>query len=318
MMIRKGLSILLVAAVLLSISLPVFSDEVTVISIGSKKENDFKLPINLTGGYPLSVKYDKNLNVYEDPSIRVTRDTVRSSEWQCTYYPCFITIKDPSQLRTLPADETFGSRMIALASQMAKRVNAVLALNGDYCTAMDTTKATSYILRQGVVYRDSVQDGLDLLLVDEDGDFHIFQADPALASMDKTTVDGKKVINAFQFGPGLVIDGQPVDDAYIVNKEHSPAFANPGDSEQRMCIGQIDELHYIVVACAFHGITLPRLRDLVMSIAPVKNLYVLDGGNSTQLVFLGTKFNNLQEGGQNIRGVTDIIYFASSWNPDAK
>ena len=195
MMLRKGLSLLLAAVLVLAVSVTAVSEGASV-TVGSKKRADgFALPIDLSGGYPLSVKYDADLKVYEDPSITVTRDTIRSSEWQCTYYPCFITIKDASQLRTLPADETFGSRLIAQASQMAKRVNAVLALNGDYCTALDTTKANSYILRQGVVYRDSVQEGLDLLLVDEAGDFHIFQADPSLESMDKTMVDGKKVIN---------------------------------------------------------------------------------------------------------------------------
>ena len=232
------------------------------------------------------------MTVYEDPSIRVERDKVSGSKWGCVYYTAFITIADASQLRTLPADDTFLSRMTTPATNMAKRVNAVMATNGDYCTAIDTKKATSYILRQGVVYRDSVQTGLDLLMIDEDGDFHILQASDELESMDKTMIDGKKVINAFQFGPGLVIDGEKVPDEYILDYSHSPDFAQPDHKAQRMCIAQIDDLHYMVLCCAFYGLDLCSLRDLAMELAPVKNVYVLDGGESSQFVFMGTKLNN--------------------------
>lgn len=275
-----------------------------------------KLPIDLSGGAPLQTKFDGKMTVYEDPSIRVERAKVSGSKWGCVYYTAFITIADPSQLRTLCADETFLSRMTTPATTMAKRVNAVMATNGDYCTAIDTKKANSYILRQGVVYRDSVQTGLDLLMIDEAGDFHIFQSSEDLASMDKTMIDGKKVINAFQFGPGLVIDGEKVPDEFILDSSHSPDFAKPDRRAQRMCIAQIDELHYMVLCCAFRGLDLVDLRDLAMELAPVKNVYVLDGGESSQFVFMGTKLNNVDEGKSNIRPVTDIIYFASAYFTD--
>lgn len=275
-----------------------------------------KLPIDLSGGAPLQTKFDGKMTVYEDPSIRVERAKVSGTKWGCVYYTAFITIADASQLRTLPADDTFLSKMTTKATVMAKRVNAVLATNGDYCTAIDTKKASSYILRQGVVYRDSVQTGLDLLLIDEDGNFHIKQADDSLAEMDKTMIDGKRVINAFQFGPGLVIDGEKVPDEYIFDYSHSPDFAQPDHRAQRMCIAQIDELHYMVLCCAFYGLDLVSLRDLAMELAPVKNVYVLDGGESTQFVFMGTKMNNIKEGNQNVRPVTDIIYFASAYFND--
>ena len=304
-MIRYLITCLTILTLLLSVC----------FTVSGEQPGSGKLPIDLSGGVPLTQKFDIDLKVYEDPTIRVERDKVFSPEWQCTYYPAFITIKDASQLRTLPAGESFQSRTLTPATQMARRVNAVLAINGDYYAANDSRKANSYILRQGVVYRDTVQTELDMLLIDEDGDFHILKAGPALAETDKTVIDGKKVINAFQFGPALVIDGEKVDDEYINDPSHSPPFAEPEQRNQRMCIGQIDSLNYICVTCAFHGIPLTKLRDLVLSLAPVKNLYVLDGGESSQMVFLGTKINNVKEGGQNVRNVSDIIYFASAWDP---
>ena len=49
-----------------------------------------------------------------------------------------------------------------------------------------------------------------------------------------------------------------------------------------------------------------------MSLADCRTVYTLDGGNSTQMIFLGTKINNVKNDGQNVRPITDIIYFASA------
>ena len=123
-------------------------------------------------------------------------------------------------------------------------------------------------------------------------------------------IDGKKIVNAFQFGPALVVDGEPVDDAYIMDRGHSPASAEPDINNPRMCIAQIDDLHYFVLTCWWHGMNVAQLRDLVLSITPCKTLYVLDGGNSSQIVYLGTQVNMVP--GQNDRTISDTICFLSA------
>ena len=55
-----------------------------------------------------------------------------------------------------------------------------------------------------------------------------------------------------------------------------------------------------------HGAALMDLERFGAELA-----YTLDGGDSTQMVFLGTKINNVNEDGGADRKVTDIIYFAS-------
>lgn len=273
------------------------------------------LPINLEGGAPLKeVTYSSEISVYQDPTIRVERGRVESAEWTCTYYYAFITIRDASQLRTASADEfnPFRSSAKTVANGIARRKNAVLAVNGDYCAAFSGNKSTNYVLRQGTVYQESAEPGLDMLLIDEDGDFHVLTADQDLQNIDKTQIDGKKVINAFQFGPALVIDGEKVPDEIIMDSSRNPAYAKPGAGEIRMCIAQIDTLHYMVLTCAHWGMELNRFRDLAMSLADCKTVYTLDGGLSAQLVFLGRKINNIQDHDSN-RPVTDIIYFASAW-----
>jgi len=114
------------------------------------------LPIDLSGGAPVKTRYSPQLTVYEDPTIRVERVREESKEWGFTYYLATITIKDASQLRTASADNTFTSSAKVPATTMARRNNAVLAVDGDFCASFSGNMANNYILRQGTVFRDTV------------------------------------------------------------------------------------------------------------------------------------------------------------------
>ena len=272
------------------------------------------LPLDLSGGAPLKAKFEQSVSVYEDPTIRVEVFRVDSprTEWNVYYYYALITLQDASQLRTAPADnQSFVSRAKAPAATIARRMNAVLAINGDYSGTDFGGKEDNFILRQGTVYRDAVSDALDLLLIDEDGDFHVLPRGTVPAGTELTEIDGKRVCNAFQFGPALVIDGEKVPDEALLDESHSPAHAEPGGRAQRMCLAQVGPLQYMVLCCRW-GLDLVTLRDLAMSLADCRTVYTLDGGNSTQMIFLGTKINNVKNDGQNVRPITDIIYFASA------
>ena len=272
------------------------------------------LPIDLTGGAPFKATFRNNQEGYEDPSISVEyhhlQKGLRPDGRDFYYFYAIITIADASQLRTAAADPNdFVRGRRAPALDMARRMNAIFAINGDFCSGAGGAEDSKYCLRQGTVWRDTVCEKLDMLLIDEDGDFHIYKAGPELATLNKTEIDGKKIINAFQFGPALVIDGAPVEDEYILDPAHAPATSEPDQYAARVCIAQIDELTYLVVNNWF-GLDLASFRDLVMSLAPVKTAYVLDGGNSGQMIYLKAHVN---ENENNIRTICDIIYFASAY-----
>ena len=269
------------------------------------------LPIDLSPGAPLQAEFNYDIPVYEDPTIRVEHHRVDRSQWGVIYYYALVTIRDPSQIRTASADDTFVSYARDAANNIARRKNAVLAINGDFTIRFTKDEEFRYVYRQGQLYRDVVEPYLDLLLIDEDGDFHILTDADRPAEIDKTVIDGKKVINAFQFGPALVVDGEKVPDERLLDYKYSPMNALPDRRAQRMCIAQTGDLSYMVLCCR-QGLPLTALRDLVLSISPCRVAYTLDGGNSAQLVFMGTKINNVKKGGE-IRRITDIIYFASAW-----
>lgn len=283
-------------------------------------EETYTLPIDLSGGmkYDAGASWKKDRNCYEDPTIRAEfhefRENMVNPQDNGTHgvYYCYVDvkIKHPSQLRTASGDQANFTRGIMKRTlDIAKRVQAVVAVDGDFCNSYYGQEGNKYCLRQGVVYRDTVVDYLDMLLIDEDGNFHIRQGGPELAEMNKEEIDGKKVINAFQFGPALVIDGEPVPDEYVLDEKHSPLTAQPQNWAARIAIAQIEPLHYLVFS-NWYGLNLAQVRDLVMSIAPCKTVYVLDGGNSGQVVFQKHQVNQNEV---NDRTIYDIIYFASAY-----
>lgn len=296
---------------------PVFKEYAGNIYVKEEDGGEFRtLPMDIDQGGAKLVKYSYNadITVYEDPTIRVEYHRVEGgADWRCVYYYADITVRDPSQIRTAFATrtKTFNPNARQPAVAIASRFNAVLAINGDFFAGF---AGDAFVLRQGTLYRDTVEPHLDVLLIDEDGDFHVIPAGDEALTGDKTTVDGKKVVNSFQFGPALVINGEPVADEILEDRGHSPSMSQPEMANQRMCVIQIDKLHYMTLCCAHYGLTLPRLRDLAMWLTDGKaqTVYTLDGGNSSQMVFLNHRKNSVHDDMEN-RGITDILYFASAW-----
>ncbi len=257
------------------------------------------LPVDFSGGSPVAAEgFAKDKWEYHDPSLSIVIEQDRIHD--CDYWVADIRIGHPSQLRTAAADG-FESDMVMPAAAMAKRMNAVLAINGDF---FSYTK-TGFIIRQGVQFRDKLDGKRDVLLIDENGDFH-FMRKPRKNTVP-TEIDGKKVINAFTFGPILVEDG-------AVNRDWSFDQMAFGDYCQRMAIGQVGPLHYKVVCCAapYRGSKGMKIRAFAQLVADqgIVNAYNLDGGNSTMLIYNNEKINDPTA--EKVRDIADIIYFASS------
>ncbi len=265
-----------------------------------------ELPLDFSAGMPLQKKAFLSENEYEDPTIHVVWESGRApgDMLGCEYWIARITISSPLQLRTLSAGG-FDSAATNYGYKLAKRANAVLAIDGDYY--FYTGKG--FILRQGIEYQNILDGTRDVLLIDEDGDFHIVRnAEQGSVSAE---VNGKAVWNAFYFGPALVVDGERVK---------NPTGDNMAENKprQRMCLAQTGPLEYMVICCAgpargSDGMTLDAFSRLVAE-QNVLNAYNLDGGDSTMLIFNGEKVND--KSNQSSRTVSDIIYFASAWKAE--
>ena len=281
----------------------------------------YKLPWDFSGGMPLKEEFFYGSGKYNDGTIMVNIQKgvfERGSETNCEYWVATVRIAHPSQLRTTAANG-FHSEMLMKGTAMAKRVNAVLAINGDYLCFTHH----GYILRQGQLFLDDLRGDRDVLLIDEDGDFHIVR-NPYTGQV-RETINGKKVMQAFFFGPVLVDNGMLVRDMAL--REDMAAE----ERKQRMCIAQVGPLEYKCICCGppargNTGMTLQEFARLVYEIGiddaqkksnrtgqeikSTMTAYNLDGGNSTMLMFNGQKINDVKNG--ETREIADIIYFASA------
>ena len=279
---------------------PVYNPLSTLPPLAS--ESEYKLPIDFSGGkVPLKEGYITDYE-YEDPTIHVKIE--RGREYDCTYWICEVRIADASQLRTASADG-FDSNMTMPGAAIAKRVNAVVAIDGDYFCYT----GRGYILRQGKLFMDRTTGGRDVLMIDEDGDFHIVRK--AKRNECQPTINGKKVINAFFFGPVLVEDG-------VLGTEFRYTDMAYDLYSQRMAIAQVGKLHYKIICCespkrGSAGMTLRQFAEFCQG-KGVRTAYNLDGGDSTMLIFRNQKLNDIDN--PHTREIADIIYFASAYTQE--
>ncbi len=270
-------------------------------------ESPYKLPLDETGGMPFQDTFAQDPMTYDDPTIHVERFRLFNQEtrYNCMIHYAKVKIADASQLRTASC-RGFDNRSVARVDVIGRQVNAVLAVNGDFFGS----HRDGYILRQGTVYRDRIERKCDLLLIDEDGDFHIIYYDEDQENIDKTQWNGKKVVNVFTFGPALI-----VNDEVVLNEFADPAHADAPGKGARTCIVQTGHLEYMVITCRELGVSLQDMVSLVQDLTEhVVCAYMLDGGFSSQLAFMGRLVNKIAD--DHARPVTDIVYFASAWPGD--
>lgn len=236
---------------------------------------------------------------YSDGNISVTLTEKTVNETQV--YVADITLSSSDYLKTALAQNSYGTNVTAKTSVTAAENNAILAVNGDYYGA----NSSGYVIRNGVVYRDSVREDASNgdLAIYKDGSFKIIYEDQV--SANQLVQDG--VVNLLAFGPSLVENGEISVDT---NTEVGQAMS----SNPRTAIGIIDENHYIIIVSdgrtsESKGLSLYQMAEVMKSYG-VKTAYNLDGGGSSTLYFNGQVINKPTTGGSKIseRAVSDIVY----------
>ena len=230
-------------------------------------------------------------------SVNLTEKTVNGTQ----VYVADVTLSSADYLKTALAQNSYGTNVTAKTSVTAAENNAILAVNGDYYGA----NSSGYVIRNGVVYRDSVREDASNgdLAIYKDGSFKIIYEDQV--SADQLVQDG--VVNLLAFGPSLVENGEISVDT---NTEVGQAMS----SNPRTAIGIIDENHYIIIVSdgrtsESKGLSLYQMAEVMKSYG-VKTAYNLDGGGSSTLYFNGQVINKPTTGGSKIseRAVSDIVY----------
>ena len=236
--------------------------------------------------------------LYEDDNIKIELKeyTIENTE----VYVADIEIKSAEFLKTAFAKNSYGKNITEETSTIAENVNAILAINGDYYRVQEK----GYVLKNGVVYRDSFVKNKEDLVIYGDGSLEIINE----SETDIYTLLSNGAYNILSFGPALVEDGEI---SVSINEEVSKAMT----SNPRTAIGMIDNLHYVFVVSdgrtdESEGLTLYELANFMQNKLSVKIAYNLDGGGSSTMYFNGKVVNNPTTNGNKVseRSVSDIVY----------
>ena len=240
------------------------------------------------------------IGTYSDGKSKITLTQYRA--YDSNIYVADVEVTDGTSILSAFANNTYGRNITDTTSDMAEENNAVLAINGDYYGA----RQSGYVIRNGVVYRNQGSNGEDMV-ISKDGTL-------SFISESDTTTDSliqKQAWQVLSFGPVLVENGEV---AVTENDEVGMAMA----SNPRTAIGTVAKNHYLFVVSDGRtsesaGLSLYELANFMKSLGAT-NVYNLDGGGSSTMVFQGEVVNNPTTNGNKIseRAVSDILYIGKN------
>ena len=276
-------------------------------------------PVALNGAHADGIRTDPPGYLDETLSIRMEWRTVTNCKGVDTpILFTYIQIADPSQMCAVFSGPYYATNEV-LVHQLAKRYNAVLAFDGDWCQ----NRVDGWVVRNGVEYRRNRYTRswmLDALIVDKNGDFHILQH-PELEELSQ--FEGN-VLHSFVFGPAMVIDGEPVFQEKNNYGTDGGMWLEKCTQRQVFC--QMGPLSYLLITTegedskSLGGFTGNEMAQIAHDCGALQ-AYNLDGGASAQTVLV----NGYTDGADGVRvysyarindptipnrrPICDIIYF---------
>lgn len=225
---------------------------------------------------------------YQDENIAISLSTYRIDN--STVYVADIQLSSPEYLKTALADGVYGKNVTEKTSATAQAVGAILAVNGDYYGVQEA----GYVLRNGVLYRDTPVSGKEDLVIFADGSFQIIREDEVSAQ----TLLESGAEQILSFGPALVKDGK-------ISVSQGQEVSRAKSSNPRTAIGIVGENHYVFVVSDgrtsdSQGLSLSELAGFMQSLG-VTTAYNLDGGGSSTLYFNGQVVNQPTTNGKKFR-----------------
>ena len=251
-------------------------------------------------------KYEVTENSYKsnELEIEITKKENGEGKDKVTYYIADIKIKNPSRLKRAFANNQIGANIVEEMPQMVDRNNAILAINGDYYSFREN----GIIIGNGEIYRNvPTREGLAIY---DDGKMETY---------DETKINAEELIKngvkqTLSFGPVLVRNGKAEANytEYAVDEDNL-IRANIAMENPRTGIGYYDLNHYCFIVVDGRkegyskGVTLQQFAQIFENLG-CSLAYNLDGGNSSNMYFMGKEVNQSSQPGNTKRKISDILY----------
>ncbi len=241
---------------------------------------------------------DDEARTYKSSSVDISikvYDEKNTYSKRIVYYVADIYVKDVTSIRTAAARGDFGMRYERRVKEIAKDAGAILAIDGDTYTHVEK----SFVIRNGVLYRDTPIKDTDICVLYRDG---------TMETKKWGTFTAQEIIESdpwqvWGFGPALLDE-----EGNAISIDHRLSGHNP-----RAAIGYFEPGHYCFVIVdgqrgkkdnGSDGIRLSAFSKLMADLG-CKAAYNLDGGDSAQMYWNGKIIN---KSNNESRVISDIIY----------
>ena len=214
-------------------------------------------------------------------------------------------LADGSQIRRKLVNDTFGSNEKAVASELSRSANAVIAMNADYYKYRDL----GVCVYQGQLCR--YETSCDVLFIDSNGDFRMLSASELGSREDvEQYIADNNIQFSMSFGPILVRDGE----LQQLTGSYAGGIGEMYEQYSRSGIGQYDKLHYLIATVNHSQDGTPRatvnqFAEIIYG-KGVQNAYNFDGGQTSEVLINNERYNYVDW--DNEREVSDILYFATA------
>ena len=205
---------------------------------------------------------------YRSETVSYTLTAV--SEEDLNYYVADIYLRDLGHLRTAFGKDVY--KRTEPVVDMAKNNHAIVAINGDYFSWKNNK---GLVIRNGVVYRESIDRRQDLCVLYSDGVVETYAPDEA----DIETIISRGAYQSWSFGPSLLDEnGQP-------KTEKSQFRSSIQGPNPRSAFGYVEPGHYLFVTVdgrgrgGSDGVTMKQLSQLMYD-QGCTVAYNLDGGGT--------------------------------------
>lgn len=234
--------------------------------------------------------------LYEDEAVRIDINREQPLNMVVATVAVITPKTDAPVIRTAFADGAYGANIRARTRDIAASVNAVFAINGDYCGF----RSDGIIVRDGVLYRDHAT--RDALCLFADGSLRVMTESNMNA---QDMIDNQGLCDTWSFGPLLVSGGNVAETFNTDVKGKNP----------RTALGQRADGSYVAVVVDgrlsgySEGMTIQELAQYMKDLGCVE-AYNLDGGMTSCMYFNGSVISTPCGTANKERSLSDIIYIS--------
>lgn len=232
--------------------------------------------------------------LYETESVRIEIERQQPLENVVATVAVITNKGEEPVLRTAFAEGVYGRNVRARTREIAASVNAIFAINGDYCGYRED----GIIARQGVLYR--AVPAREALCLFADGSLRVINE--AEADADALMAEG--LTDSWSFGPILVENGV-LPEAFRTDVKNN----NP-----RTALGQRADGSYVAVVVdgrsdVSAGMSIDQVAQYMLDLG-CTTAYNLDGGMTSCMYFNGNVISTPCGTANKERSLSDIIYCA--------